>query len=353
MKQDRKHSGFTLVELLVAMSLAIVLASLAVGVVVSTGAQTSQKVVSAADKASGWLMVAKQRAIRDGNPQGVRFYLTVDPTDSTQSIYNCSEAQYIEKPPLPFVPNPGSDPNGARIVFEYRDTDGNNLIDNLDVRNVYYHPGNSAGGMTIFSNGTVQVNDQLMLSEFGTSFRITAIDPSDTNVTFGTGSVAMRKLTLADYPKLGASHATAANESNHVTYGVAFQSQPRPVFGELPLQFGDTSVIDFRYRINPSVPPTPGDTTIGITPKDLPVPLEYFDILFTSSGQVYSPGTTSIIALWVRDSSLSTNPYDFANAGEQVLVVVYPRTGSVSTCLVNPDAADPHKNAREGINAGL
>lgn len=89
-----RRRGFTLVELMVVMGLVIVLAALAVAVSES-GAFGSQKVVSAGDRASGWLLIAKQRAIRDGRPRGVRFLLnpTADPT-----LFACREAQYIEVP---------------------------------------------------------------------------------------------------------------------------------------------------------------------------------------------------------------------------------------------------------------
>ena len=70
----RRRSGFTLVELLVVMTLMVILAALAVGVAYS-GAIGSQKVVSGGDRASGWLLISKQRAQRDGAPRGVRFYI--------------------------------------------------------------------------------------------------------------------------------------------------------------------------------------------------------------------------------------------------------------------------------------
>ena len=66
-----RRAVFTLVELLVVIALIIVLAALTAAVV-QTGMLTSQKVVSAADRASGWLLIAKQRALRDGAPRGVR-----------------------------------------------------------------------------------------------------------------------------------------------------------------------------------------------------------------------------------------------------------------------------------------
>lgn len=327
MTQMPRRNGFTLVELMVAMSIAIILAGMTVGLVYSTGAATSQKVVGAADKVSGWLMIAKNRAVRDGNAQGVRFFIDGD---------KVTQAQYIEKPPKPFVPNPTGDPNGARIVLVYTDGNGNGIVDPAE-KQVFYYPGNGPPSASVFGT-SVNTGDMLMLSEFGTAFRIDSIG-SDTTISLGGTSVTARQLTLADFPETGAAHA-AGGEAAHVTYGVAFQGQPRPVFGEQTLQIGENTCIDYRT--------TPGITTLGVS-----APAGYFDVLFSSSGQVYAATSTSITALWVRDPTKTGNPFDFPNAGEQVLVVVYPKTGSISTCLVNAGPGGAHKFAYEGINAGL
>ena len=210
MRRSTRRNGFTLIELMVAMSLAILLAGLAVGVVYSTGAVGSQQVVAAADKVSGWLMVAKQRAIRDGNVQGVRFFLNGD---------RCSEAQYIEKPARPFIPNPGKDANGARILLVYFDGNGNSVIETGE-QQAYYFPGTGGPPTTIFSDGTVNTGDLLMLSEFGTAFRIDGVDPADTPISFAGGSITARRLQLADYPELGAGHSTAGGEATHSLYGL-------------------------------------------------------------------------------------------------------------------------------------
>ena len=322
-----RQAGFTLVELMVAMALAVVLAGLAVGAVYSTGAIGSQRTVSAADKASGWLMTAKQRAMAAGNVQGIRFYVNGN---------SVTEAQYIEKPERPIVPNPTGDPNGARVAFVYVDASINNVIEPGE-KAVYYVPGNNP--TPILSDGTVNAGDFLQLSEFGTSYRIDSVETA-TTINLGGPGVPAQKLNIADAPDLGAAHSTVAGEATLVTYGVAFQPQARPLFGEPILQVGQDAVIDYRV--------TPGPTTLGVF-----APLGYFDLMFASNGQVSSTGATSIIALWVRDPALTANPFDFANAGEQVLIVIYPKTGSISTTLVNPNPADPHKNAREAVNAGL
>ena len=91
--------AFTIIELLVAMALAITLLGLAVAVSQSS-AFDSYKTVGAADRVSQWMLVAKNRALRDRAPRGVR--LIMDSTGST-----CREIAYIEMPEAYVVP-PGA-----------------------------------------------------------------------------------------------------------------------------------------------------------------------------------------------------------------------------------------------------
>src|SRR5437870_5467459 len=85
--RDRRASGFTLVELLVVIG--ILLALLGMGFLIVPGSLERQKVGSAADRLQGWLFMARQRALRDQSPRGVRF--TVDPDKFVRTM------QYIEK----------------------------------------------------------------------------------------------------------------------------------------------------------------------------------------------------------------------------------------------------------------
>ncbi len=322
--------GYTLVELLVVMSLMILLAALAVGVSYS-GMVGSQKVISGADRASGWLLIAKQRALRDGAPRGVRFFLSAATAPATGFV--STEAQYIEQPDV-WVPNPAQEgnPGGARIVFVYQynnvpsGTSQGNALRSLDL---YYITGTPStptspvpNDITEFTN-RVFVGDSLILPEFGASFLVTGITVPTTPLTVGAAlgqnpntfvipTANCRKITLTTspsattlstllltMPNLGAagtpdpttispplSQPPIGTPITMVTYKFAFQGAPQLLLGEPVLQLSSGVAIDYRvgttaaalgqpvdangYRTWDTAPTTTGPynppTTIGVTP---------------------------------------------------------------------------------------
>ena len=321
------RSGFTLIELIAAMSLAILITGLAVGAL-SSGAFGSQRVVQSADRASGWLIIAKQRAMRDGLPRGVRFL-----RNGTNFI---TEAQHVESPD-PWLPNPTSDPSGSRIILAYTIDTATNVVNG---RHAYF-----IGDTTTFDS-TVFTGDVLSMLEFSPiPYRITTITPGAMVNLNGTPTTA-HELTLSDYPDLGpaGSASTTPPTATRVVTAFSFQPQPRPIFGEPLLQLTGSAAIEATTL--PSTP-TPIATCLNVPASG------DFDIMFTPSGQVLNQ-TAGFQTLWVRQiTETYVAPDQFDNAGEQVLVVIYTKTGAVSTVAVNPDVNDPHKFARDGVNSGL
>lgn len=376
MTQMQRRVAFTLIELLVVMAIMIVLLAITAAVAFS-GAFNSQKVVHASDRASGWLLIAKNRAKRDGVPRGVRFLR--DPANLTQ----VTEAQYIEAPEQ-WAPNPNQElnPSGPRIMFAYtqhkQPPPVNPLYPAVQFRQVFF-VSNVAADLAEFDQ-RVTPGDMLILPEIGGPYRIVSISttsplnsaPTDQQVHTGVpipggfflhrnpgnANDNARELILASYPDLGALHSPTPTgppvprETTLTTYKFAIQPQPRPLLGEPLLQLTGTTVIDFAAVGQPT-------TTVGVTMD----PTGHFDILFSPSGQVLN-NPNGLICLWVRDpEKLQGNPrlpndsagYDLA--GEQILVTIYTRTGFIATHPISTlgfgPGYDPWLFAKDGVNSGF
>lgn len=330
-----RRGGFTLVELLVAIALAILLLSLVVGVT-SSGTLGSYRTVRSADRVSGWLLIAKARAIRDGQPRGVRFF-------KTGAFY--TEAQYIEVPP-PWVPNPlqEANPTGPRIVFSYN---RNTATPPAVIERRCFFVSDTAADLTTFDGRAIQAGDVLTLPGIGAAYQLTAAPVARAagaaGVSFGAGGLACRELTLADWPDLGSATSDAAatvaalptpRKATVTTYQFGFTARARPLFGEPLLQLSVDTAIEADAAFTTGVDTAPAT----------------FDIVFAPSGQVV--GANSLIVLWVRDPTRPAWP--LAGAGEQVLIGVYPRTGLIAT---HPPAPDPvpgkYQYVKDGLSSGL
>lgn len=343
-----RRRGFTLVELLVALALIIVLMALAVAIYPNLA--NSQRVVRSADRVSAWLIIAKEQAKRDGAPRGVRFYVTGN---------QVTECQYIEQPNY-WVPNPlqeaeiynasgtpastaGQGPNGGRIVLVQTVNPSSTPANQVATREAYF----VSNDYTEF-NQRINAGCMLYLPEWGGSYRILNNAGTDAlvPVTLGTAPVQAKRLVLSTYPEIGAGSSAAAT-GTLTTYKFGFQTGVDTLMGEPILLLGSNTIVDWR---NPAGPDPV--TTLNVTNT-----AGYFDILFSPTGQVMN-NSNGIICLWMRDPEQTPHPRlpddatGFDAAGEQVLVVVYTRTGMIATQPVTR-GTDPYSAAKDGVNIGL
>src|SRR4051812_34615828 len=92
-----RRSGLTLIELLVVITIMVALFALVAAVAPRMGER--QRASRGADMLQGWLLIAKQRSIRDRAPRGIRLLSSPPPLYASY----VTQLQYIEQPE-PYLP---------------------------------------------------------------------------------------------------------------------------------------------------------------------------------------------------------------------------------------------------------
>ncbi len=291
--------GFTLVELIVVIAIMLFVVSLAIMFLPSATSEARE--ANAAVAVHSWLNLARQRALRDQAPRGLRLWID-DP--STMQV---TRAEFLEQPDdytgeqLQAPPPSSTDMTKVQI-------NGDSIFNG--------QPGNAAAWL-------VQPKDYLEICRSGLMHQITNISVFTDNSTIPATTKAW--LTLANPLPFAVT-----------TTNYRILRSWRPI-GDEALTLPDNIVIDLKtnqtYK-NGSVYYNPLPNGVG------PAPL---DIVFTPSGTVITPGvTTDTINLWVRAID-PMNPNDFY-AGNPTIVAVFVRTGLVGAFA--PDAAG-HNNASQ------
>jgi len=274
-----KRKGITLLELLVAMTLILVLASLTVLFMPNISEQA--RAARGGVMLQGWLNDAKQRALRDQGPRGLRLFIDSDSMVGSRIIVK--KFQYVEQPDDYVV--------GQIQTMGYGTPTPDTTKVVLSVSlNVDADPNNWA----------VQTGDYLEVLGGGTVHRI-IVDPSNGNL------IALQSpLPYAIGP----------------TSSFRIIRSPRPTGDEL-LELPDQVGVDITQNV--TYTRQPGDFTLP----------GYFDVLFAPSGEVITSGVTrATLDFWVRDYNSSTDPL----AGDPTILAVYVRSGAVAA---HPPATMP------------
>jgi prepilin-type N-terminal cleavage/methylation domain-containing protein len=340
MLRNNRRRGFTLIELLVAIGLALVVLGV-VAAVSQSSLTDSYKVTGAGDRLSQYLMTARNRAIRDKAPRGVRII--------NDEAGRPSGVQYTEAPEAWL---PASD---HYLHVYYPSNDGTTLPTNPPAtgaaapNNIRILLSGTSNTMLADFQASVQVGDLLSVPELGWAYRIQTImapTPAAQPLpvpAFPTGSLMRVELRLTAYPNLGAGYSDSAAFQPRTaicTRQFGIFRQARDLLGE-PTQSLATGMFI--------------DTTNSLNYQS--------DILFAPTGEIMN-NNGAVMSFLLRDYSYRGSPAvgttldatNTATSGEIILVAIYPRTGTVATKGIAPLSAsntDLHRFAKDGINSGL
>jgi prepilin-type N-terminal cleavage/methylation domain-containing protein len=300
----RRRDGFTLVEMLVVIVIILVIASLVVALTPKLAG--NQKVVSASDLLQGWLLNAKQRALRDQMPTGIRLL-----PGATTTNY-VTDVQYIQQPP-DFTVAPGvvSDSGGNLYPVRRLSITAGSTTATLEGSG----PPDFSGNISNSAYWPVQTGDYLDVYPDGLVHQISA--------------VAANTLTLS----------SAVTNAVNLTQQYRIIRSPRVLTGEKPLQLPQDTAID----VNSTASVSQGTTNNGLSAPPT-------DILFSPSGGVLGWGTaqTDRIILWVRDVTL-----DSQTDGDPRLVVINVRTGFIAVHPIDAVSGNYYTFATDNRSSGL
>jgi type II secretory pathway pseudopilin PulG len=284
------RASFTLIELMVAITIIIILAGLALALLPT--ANDHQKATQGASMLQGWLLIAKQRALRDQVPRGLR--LVIDPSNPTI----VTQCQYIEQPDPMSGGQALTNPAANAVTFT-----------GVDLTGGFVNPGDYLVQPGDFFE--TPINSGLPLHQ------ITAV----------TGPQALTVLANPSNP-LPAPTLPSGNSSYQVVRA------PRVATGDPTLNLPKDIAIDLGA----------GRSIITSDARG------FYDIVFSPQGPVIGRGLTNgRIILWVRDVSQD------GLMGDQTLITVYSRTGLIAACPANPanGYATPYTYTQDGRSSGI
>jgi len=285
-----RRPGFTLIELLVVMAIIAFIAGLLV--LIGPAILKSDHSARGAQTLQGVLFIAKQQALRDRNPYGIR--LLRDPDGQVRSF------QYIQQ------------------------------------------PGNFTGGQVLVQNGSTDVKFSVDLTGgLGADSTLWPIQPGDylqvsTDAYHLIKAVGVTSSGTPDPQSLVLAYSYLGGSTSTDQYRIA--RGPRPVAGEDTIFLPDDVIVDM--GVNRSI--LTADPATG-----------NLDILFMPSGAIQgAAGRSGKIVLWVRDAD-PNNPGVSSSPGDQTLITVFTRTGLIGAYPVDLGGPDPYAYTLDPRPAGL
>ena len=298
-QHPRGRAGFTLIELLVVIFLISFLAALTI--VIGPALILDEPYSRASQLLQGNLFIAKQQALRDRNPYGIR--LLQDADGQVRSFL--------------FIQQPG-DFTGGSVTVQAGSLNQPTFT-GVDL----------TGGLSVATLYPVQVGDYFQCP-------------------LNTGTPTLITTAPAVNNTQPPSQSFTTNSPNSVTAGATTSYRimrgPRPVAGEDTIYLPDNVIIDMGAA---GTPPTGCPGSI-LTPNVTAAGTVYYDILFAPAGSVLGPGgTTGKIILWVRDTT-----QNWQTATQQLLIVVNARTGLVAYYPVDTSSGNYYSFTQNPAAAG-
>jgi prepilin-type N-terminal cleavage/methylation domain-containing protein len=286
---SRQRPGFTLVEMIVVMSIVGILFALTVAL--SPRVTSSSRITSGTSTVQTSLFTAKSMALRDQFPRGVR-------------LVRESNSPFLD-PPTNQVPNPNY-----------------NIVKTLQYLE---QPAPYVNGVL------VSVDANLVATFQGADFSSGAVLPGDYLDVFDTGAKSLSLITnIVSATTLQLASAPSANLSFPRTYRIL--RGPRPMIGEKQVDLPRDIVIDVSQSV--MLP----DQTTG-----------QLDILLSPTGQVTrSNQTLGKVMLWVRDANVTKvtgEQYLVVINTKTGLVGTYPVDITVG--------GDPYSYTKSGRGSGM
>lgn len=325
------RAAFTLLELLVVMAVIIVLATIALLVVPDILAQ--DRTTDGASLTRQYLMIAKNRAGRDGLPRGLRLIVTPDPNNllktnnpsGTAPQLLVTELQYLESPPVLIPANtvPLGYQGSPHVLFVYNTAGGPITSRTCYLMNL--PPDVYAQMSSDISQGAFPV---ISLPVLGTWHRVLALTsppaaPPSPDPRAGPNNwVATLDTSYTPFPdeQMGAG-------TNEATFHFGIYGAPRPLIAEPTQQLPNKICIDLASSYPPGIA---APIIVGS-----PAIYQDYDIVFAPNGLVIPSmsaqgSSAGQIHLWVRDYSRNGgNTGNFQIGGEQQIVSLKTKSGGL------------------------
>lgn len=346
-----RRPGFTLIELLVVVAILLVLFTM--GAAFLPTLQEDLLIVNSAGQVQGALLIAKQRAKRDGRPTGVRLPIA---NDISAGNYDCNQLIYIQQPDdyaggtCIGVNAVGS----GSVFFSSADTDFTNGGIGVAAGQADYAP--------------VQAGDYFEIRRGGGVAQIAGVSATSVPPAppfpagLGPGPALILRTALTAGMPVGGVNATR---------DWRIIRSPRRLQGEDPITLPEG--VDILYQVPVAstrqvyryigsrynlpvvniIDPVGKPQDYYQVSQNIPVraisSAKFYEILFSPAGNVVVGGTGAAdkgyIVLWIDDKSGKAAP---------VLITINIRTGQIAThpALGTPNP-DPFGSVKSGRSSGM